>query len=876
MSRCLYIAAGLLETGTVEDQSLAATSERHRVAFERPVTVAANLEQTLAADPGCGVLLELDHGWPGRAHLKLARRLLAQSRRVWFHWPAEQAVEVVDDERLGSYWRLWLMVKGYGLARRIVRGRRLPTAPSVAAASTAPPIHTHKTRVEALIAQAAPVGWAGAGTSRRAGAGVYLRLGYWERLTSGGSYGHTCFVARELAAASDGLVCLLGQRFDLLDELGVRQVALDAPSTAQNEIDLISATPFYYPTLRVALEALAPRYIYERIVLGNYVGAQLSQELAIPYIVEYNGSEISMRRSFEGSGFAYEDLYRRMELAAFSQATLITVVSEVIKDDLVQRGINPERILINPNGADLHHYQPADAVRRAEIRGEFGWGADEVVVGFSGTFGGWHGIDVLAAALPRICAKDPRIHFLLIGDGPLRPQLDAVVEAHGLQDRVQRVGRVPQREGARLLGACDLYVSPHSSHMVDSKFFGSPTKLFEYMAMAGGIVASDLEQLGDVLSPSLTPDRLVTTTAVTDERALVCRPGDVDEFVAAVVGLAARPEIAAAMGRNAREAVRDEFSWAHHVDRILAAVEGVPVSSLDYRSARVAAPAPALALAGGGPEPPRIATGDPYKDQVQNQWNNNPVGSQYARKSEPRTLEWYREVEAYRYNEYAPWMHETMEFSRHRGERVLEIGGGMGTDLAQFALHGADVTDVDLSAGHLEHARENFRLRGLAGRFVHHDAEGLPFPDATFDVVYSNGVIHHTPNTRDAVAEIRRVLKPGGLAIVMVYAETSLHYWGVQVFLRGLRQGLIEHWSMGEIMSRGVELTANDARPLVKVYTRRRLRQLFAGFDDICIVQRQLTRPELVGPLRVLPADAAGRLFGWNLVLKARRPKEST
>ena len=74
---------------------------------------------------------------------------------------------------------------------------------------------------------------------------------------------------------------------------------------------------------------------------------------------------------------------------------------------------------------------------------------------------------------------------------------------HGLVARVKSMGRVPQAEGARLLGACDLYVSPHNSHMVDSKFFGSPTKLFEYMAMGEGIVGSDLEQLGEVLSPAL-------------------------------------------------------------------------------------------------------------------------------------------------------------------------------------------------------------------------------------------------------------------------------------------------------------------------------------------------------------------------------------
>src|SRR5205807_184641 len=104
-----------------------------------------------------------------------------------------------------------------------------------------------------------------------------------------------------------------------------------------------------------------------------------------------------------------------------------------------------------------------------------------------------------------------------------------------------------------------------------------------------------------------------------------------------------------------------------------------------------------------------------YKTETQQQWNNDPCGSHYVKEATPHTLDWFLEAESYRYGDYAPWMPELMEFAQHRGERVLEIGGGMGTDLAQFARHGAIVTDIDLSAGHLALAQENFKLRGLQG-----------------------------------------------------------------------------------------------------------------------------------------------------------------
>ncbi|MEQ1929462.1 MAG: class I SAM-dependent methyltransferase [Parvularculaceae bacterium] len=271
----------------------------------------------------------------------------------------------------------------------------------------------------------------------------------------------------------------------------------------------------------------------------------------------------------------------------------------------------------------------------------------------------------------------------------------------------------------------------------------------------------------------------------------------------------------------------------------------------------------------------RIKTGDPYKDQVQDQWNEDACGSQYVEKAQEGTLEWYLEAERYRYDVYGPWMAKVMEFDKHAGEKVVEIGGGMGTDLAQFARNGAIVTDFDLSAGHLEHARRSFRLRGLTGEFVHGDGENIPFPDNTFDVVYSNGVIHHTPDTIGVVRHINRILKPGGKAIIMVYAEDSWHYWCEQVAGLGVEKGALASRSMGWIMSGSVEMNTRGQRPLVKVYTRARLRKLFAdaGFERISIVQRQMLKAELPEWLSWFPVGVAGRLAGWNLILKAYKPR---
>ena len=207
------------------------------------------------------------------------------------------------------------------------------------------------------------------------------------------------------------------------------------------------------------------------------------------------------------------------------------------------------------------------------------------MIGFIGDVRGWHGIDVLGAALPQICAQAPEARFLLIGDGNLKPKVLDAIRRHGLHDRVVDVGRTEQRTGARLLKAADIYVSPHSSHMKGSPFFGSPTKLFEYMAMGGGIVASDLEQIGEVLRPALSPADFVRgAPAVKDQRAILCRPGHVKSSLQALA-LVRNPAVSAALGRNARVAAEAGFDRSGTSRKILRQCSGLG-QDLSWRKAR--------------------------------------------------------------------------------------------------------------------------------------------------------------------------------------------------------------------------------------------------------------------------------------------------
>lgn len=262
------------------------------------------------------------------------------------------------------------------------------------------------------------------------------------------------------------------------------------------------------------------------------------------------------------------------------------------------------------------------------------------------------------------------------------------------------------------------------------------------------------------------------------------------------------------------------------------------------------------------------------KQRAREQWTGDPCGALDGKDLLFGSREFFDAVEKQRYEEYAPWMPRLMGFDQFAGQRLLEVGCGMGTDLLQFARGGAIVTGVDLTPRSIEISRRHFQIYDVPGTFLLTDGEQLPFPDATFDVVYSNGVLHHTPNTADAVREVYRVLKPGGTARVMLYYRHSLNYWGEMILHRGLLRGELFKRTPEEIMSRWVEYSEQEGRPLVKVYSRSQARRLFQNFKNVEFAVEQMTRAELHFLSRLIPDSLFSFLrkhFGWNLIITATK-----
>lgn len=284
--------------------------------------------------------------------------------------------------------------------------------------------------------------------------------------------------------------------------------------------------------------------------------------------------------------------------------------------------------------------------------------------------------------------------------------------------------------------------------------------------------------------------------------------------------------------------------------------------------------------------------------EVRDFWQHNPCGHDTAHAEDRRR--YFEELEEFRYGA-APWIREAANFGAYGGRRVLEIGCGMGTDGAQFAAAGAEYTGVDLTEAAAALARENFALRGLRGEFLTANAEELPFADDSFDHVYSFGVIHHTTHPEAIVAEIRRILRPGGTVTAMLYNRTSINYYAEILVLRRLGRTLLRPAAAPAVLSTVLRLprakleghrqqllriphptpeqwismnTDGPDCPLARVYSAREARDLFHSFQDFRtrVYMFDRTHWPLLGPMiSDSAADTIGRRVGWNRMIYARK-----
>lgn len=228
---------------------------------------------------------------------------------------------------------------------------------------------------------------------------------------------------------------------------------------------------------------------------------------------------------------------------------------------------------------------------------------------------------------------------------------------------------------------------------------------------------------------------------------------------------------------------------------------------------------------------------------------------------EPYSLQWFLDIENQRHSKHGKWIPKLLEFAKHANERLLGLGHGLGTDWVQYAQNGASVIVCSPATAQLKLVRRNFELRGLDGRFIQADPTCLPLEASSVDVVCISSLHHGIDEPEKVIAEVHRVLKPGGKVLAVTPAYYDVDFWVRTLFF----------WNRWFQPNRG----KNPLRCKRRL-TGRQLRQFFGRFNEIHVRKRQLRRAEVPYAWRWIPLPLLARMMGRVLVLKAFKPLRDT
>jgi glycosyltransferase involved in cell wall biosynthesis len=388
---------------------------------------------------------------------------------------------------------------------------------------------------------------------------AYFRTIFNFNLKSGGSVGHTAGVINGFSQIGGEVTCFTTDKLLGVDEEKT-QITYIYPSVFFNTFPKFPLILYHIKFVRTALPKMndnPPDFIYQRYSAFNFSGVTLSRLLNVPLVIEFNSSEVWKMKYWEKNKPWLFCMMERIENLNLKAADLVVVVSNVLKNDLLKQGLaERERILVNPNCVDSGKFFPSN--EKSGIKKELGIRDDSIVIGFSGTFHFWHGVSTILETINRINALPAshpvsgKLQFLLIGDGPQKKEIEEKV---GDNKNVIFTGEVPYSAIQDYLNLCDILISPHLPQADGKEFFGSPTKMFEYMAMGKGIIASRLGQIEEVLEHNRT--------------AWLVKPGDAEELTEGILRLASNKEMRERLGENARIRVLERYTWEKNVERVV-------------------------------------------------------------------------------------------------------------------------------------------------------------------------------------------------------------------------------------------------------------------------------------------------------------------
>lgn len=297
-----------------------------------------------------------------------------------------------------------------------------------------------------------------------------------------------------------------------------------------------------YPKIKKALKFKKYDFVYERYSFFSNAAAKACRKFNVPLILEVNeicGIKRQRKQTFV-------QLCEKNERKVFQQASLIIVVSDFLKQQIIEKGIDEAKIVVIPNGVNANHFdldvQVTDLQEKYHLK-------NRLVIEFVGMFSVWDSLSDLLQCFAKIHKKYPQVYLILVGDGLERPRLESLTKELKIQDDVLFAGKVSRRDIPKWIKLADICT------LSDSNPFGSPIAMFECMVMEKVVVVPDY-------SP-------ITRVVTHGEDSLVFEPKNWDQYVDCLCELIADQEKRKRLSLNARKKILAEFLWANNAAKVI-------------------------------------------------------------------------------------------------------------------------------------------------------------------------------------------------------------------------------------------------------------------------------------------------------------------
>lgn len=307
---------------------------------------------------------------------------------------------------------------------------------------------------------------------------------------------------------------------------------------------------FVYIHSKKIIENEKPNFLYQRLIFGESIGLKLSKEYRIPLILEINASS-TFKSEWTMQHTKFYDLIKRaMENKLCRYADAILVVTQTIKNYFVKQDISANKIFVNPNGVDLDRYYPDDIIRQ-KIRTQYGLD-NKIVIGFLGNFRPWHDVFTLIQSAEIVLNIKHDVHFILIGDGPSKNQVESMVREKNIGKYVTFIGSIPNEKVPGHIDSMDIAVAPISKVPY---FHGSPIKIFEYQSICKPVIVSRYPDIQSIIDDH--------------KGGILVEPGDKVQLADAILELANNRELRKQLGRKGRLSVEKKYTWERNANKIL-------------------------------------------------------------------------------------------------------------------------------------------------------------------------------------------------------------------------------------------------------------------------------------------------------------------